>query len=246
MADGNAAPDLQDIVCRVDERTLTLTFYNDDVPQSVLGAVRSYFEVQTVELRRAATDDGHPRNFVVLHDDDEFLAAADLESLYRVVRPDSPLLNVSDPENVEYPDLLRQIDQSVFTNYGRARMITASREIEASASRYGGTLHSGFQRLSNLRPQSRLYERLADAGVDTHVYGEPDWDASTDAHTVHGYDDPEITKTWFVVLDAPTDEHKRALLAEERQADQFYGFWTFDADIVDVILARLEAFPPTG
>lgn len=66
---------------RVDERTLTLTFYNDDIPESVLGDITSYFEVQTVDLRRAATDDGHPRNFVVLHDAEEFLAATDLESL---------------------------------------------------------------------------------------------------------------------------------------------------------------------
>lgn len=245
MADGNDAPDLHDIVRRVDERTLTLTFYNDDVPETVLGDITSYFEVQTVDLRRAATDDGHPRNFVVLHDAEEFLAATDLESLHRVVRPDSPLLNVSDPENVEYPDLLRQIDETVFTNYGRERMVSASREIEASADRYGGTLHAGFQGLSNLRPQYRLYERLAEDGVDTHVYGEPNWDVSTDSHTVHAYDDPEITETWFVVLDAPADEHKRALLAEERSQNQFYGFWTFDSDLVDVVLARLEAFPPT-
>lgn len=240
MATPADAPRLQDVVSRVEERALTLSVYNANVPRTVLRDLQSYFEVQTVDLQRAATDDGRPRNFVVLHDGDEFVAAASLESLYRVVRPDSPLLDVADPDDVEYPDLLRQIDQSVFTNYGRARMVTASREIESAAAQYGGRLHAGFQRLSNLRPQYRLYERLAAAGVDTHVYGAPNWDVPTDAHTVHASDDPEITATWFVVLDADRDEHKRALLAEERRENEFYGFWTFDSALVDVVLARLD------
>ncbi|MGB9965269.1 DICT sensory domain-containing protein [Halobacterium sp. CBA1126] len=245
MAD-DAAPRLQDIVDRVDERALTLTLYNADVPRSVLRDVQSYFEVQSVDLRRAATDDGDPRNFVVLHDGSEYLAATSLGSLYRVIRPDSPLIEASDPGEIAYPELFEHIDQSVFTDYGRDRMVVASREIESSAHRLGGRLHAGFQRLSNLRPQYRLYERLAAAGVDTHIYGRPNWTVPTDAHTIHAYDDEEITDTWFVVLDADDDADKRALLAEERHDDQFYGFWTFDSDIVDTILARLEAFPATG
>ena len=48
-----------------------------------------------------------------------------------------------------------------------------------------------------------------------------------------------------MVLDAERDAEKRALLAEERERDQFYGFWTFDEDIVDTILDRLGAFPST-
>ncbi|MCD2199778.1 hypothetical protein LPA44_07695 [Halobacterium sp. KA-4] len=245
MAD-DAAPPLPDIVDRVDERALTLTLYNVDVPRSVLQDIQSYFAVQSVDLRRAATDDGIPRNFVVLHDDSEYLAASSLKSLYRVVRPDSPLIDVSAPEEIEYPELFRHIDQSVFTDYGRDRMVVASREIESSAHQLGGTLHAGFQRLSNLRPQYRFYERLAAAGVDTHIYGRPNWTVPTDAHTIHAYEDDEITDTWFVVLDAKSDDDKRALLAEERDDNQFYGFWTFNAAIVDTILARLNAFPATG
>ena len=59
------------------------------------------------------------------------------------------------------------------------------------------------------------------------------------------YEDDEITKTWFVVLDTD-DQDKRALLAAEREHNQFDGFWTFDANIVDDILDRLEAFPATA
>lgn len=243
---GPATPKLTAIVDRVDAQSLTLSIYNPGVSRSVLEDLQSFFAVQSVTLRRAATDDATPRNFVVLHDDDTFVEAASLKSLYRVVRPDSPLLDVSDPADIEYPDLLRAIDQTVFTDYGRARMIVASREIEQDAERYGGSLHAGFQQLSKLRPQHRLYERLAAAGVDTHVYGQPDWTVPTDAHTIHASDDPELTATWFVVLDSDDEDAKRALLAEERERDQFFGFWTFDSDIVDAILDRLDAFPATG
>ncbi|MCG1003551.1 MULTISPECIES: DICT sensory domain-containing protein [Halobacterium] len=244
MADD--APPLPDIIDGVDERALTLTLYNVDVPRGVLSDIQSYFDVQSVNLRRAATDDGIPRNFVVLHDDSKFLASSSLQSLYRVVRPDSPLIDVSAPEEIEYPELFRHIDQSIFTDYGRDRMVVASREIESSAHQLGGTLHAGFQRLSNLRPQYRLYERLAAAGVETHIYGRPNWDVPTDAHAIHAYEDDEITDTWFVVLDADRDEDKRALLAEEREDGQFHGFWAFDTDLVDTILDRLRAFPETG
>jgi len=244
MADD--APPLPDIVDGVDERSVTLTLYNADVPQTVLRDIQSYFDVQTVNLRRAATDDGVPRNFVVLHDDETFLSAASLSSVYRAVRPDSPLIDADAPADIDYPELFRHIDQTVFTDYGRDRMVVASREIESSAHQMGGVLHAGFQRLSNLRPQYRLYERLAAAGVETHIYGRPNWTVPTDAHAIHAYEDPEIADTWFVVLDADEDDDKRALLAEEREDNQFYGFWTFDADIVDTILARLREFPETG
>lgn len=240
------APPLQDIVQHVDERTLTLTLYNSNADRSVLEDIQSYFAVQTVNLRRGTTDDARPRNFLVLHDEDEFIEATVLRSLYRVVRPDSPLLGVTDPDDIEYPDLFAEIDQSLFTDYGRSRMIVASREIESQAHRYGGTLHAGFQTFSNLKPQYRLYERLADAGVDTHVYGVDDWTVPTDAHDYHAYEDPEIRDTWFVVLDHEDPSHRRALLAEERSQNQFYGFWTFKSSVVDLILRRLKAFPATA
>lgn len=242
----NDAPPLQDIVQRVDERSLTLTLYNTNVDRSVLRDIQSYFAVQTVDLRRASTDDSRPRNFVVLHDGDEYIEATDLRSLYRVVRPESPLRGVTDPAQIGYPALFDEIDQSLFTDYGRSRMTVASREIESQAHRYGGTLHAGFQTFSNLKPQYRLYERLAEAGVETHVYGVSDWAVPTDAHACHAYDDPEISDTWFVVLDHDEPAHRRALLAEERSENQFYGFWTFKSGVVDLILRRLEAFPPTG
>jgi DICT domain-containing protein len=240
-----SGPTLQTIVSRVEGEEVTLTLYNDDADQRVRDGLRSYFTVQTVALRRATTDDGHPRDFFVLHDDDEYLAAASLEDVYRAVNPQSSMLATTDPGRIGYPDLLREIDQTVFTDYGRQRMTIASREIEEHAYRHGGRLHAGFQSLSNAKPQTSLYRNLASAGnVETHLYGAGDWTPPGN-HVLHEYDDPEILKSWFVVLDPAEKGHERALLAEERRAGEFYGFWTYDAEIVDTILDRLEAFPAT-
>jgi len=244
VSDDASGPTLQAIVRRVEGDEATLTLFNDDVSREEWTALQSYFDVQTVSFRRGRTDAGVPRNFLVLHDDEEFRAAASLADVYSAIDPNSSMLAASDPERIEYPELLREIDQTIFTDYGRRRMTVASREIEEHAYRHGGRLHAGFQSLSNAKPQERLYRNLAAADVETHLYGAGDWTPPGD-HVLHEYDDPEILRSWFVVLDAD-DRDKRALLAEEREDGQFYGFWAYDADIVDVILDRLAAFPPTS
>lgn len=239
-------PTLQTIVRQVEGDEATLTLFNDDADQSEHETLQSYFDVQTVSFRRGRTADGLPRNFLVLHDDEAFRAAASLADVYPAVDPQSSMLSASDPGGIEYPDLLREIDQTVFTDYGRRRMTVASREIEEHAYRHGGRLHAGFQSLSNAKPQARLYRNLAaDDSVETHLYGAGDWTPPGD-HVLHEYDDPEILRSWFVVLDAADDRDKRALLAEERAEGEFYGFWTYDADTVARILDRLKAFPPTA
>lgn len=244
--DHSSGPTLQTIVRRVEGDQATLTLFNDDTDGSEREALRSYFDVQTVSFRRGRTADGLPRNFLVLHDGEEFRAAASLADVYPAVDPHSSMVAASDPDGIEYPELLREIDQSVFTDYGRRRMTVASREIEEHAYQHGGRLHAGFQSLSNAKPQTRLYRNLAAAdGVETHLYGAGDW-TPPGGHVLHEYDDPEILRSWFVVLDAPDERDKRALLAEEREPGEFYGFWTYDADTVQTILDRLEAFPATA
>jgi hypothetical protein len=239
-------PTLQTIVREVEGDEATLTLFNHDSEPSERETLQSYFDVHTVSFRQGQTADGLPRNFLVLHDGEEFRAAASLADVYPAVDPHSSMVTASDPAGIEYPALLREIDQTVFTDYGRRRMTVASREIEEHAYRYGGRLHAGFQSLSNAKPQAQFYRTLAAADdVETHLYGAGDW-APPGGHVLHEYDDPEIARSWFVVLDPATDGHERALLAEEREEGEFYGFWTYDADTVATILDRLEAFPATA
>ena len=144
-------------------------------------------------------------------------------------------------ERVTRPDLFDRLDDTYFRSYGKRRMIVASRSIEQRAWQGGsGRLHVGFQRLSKLRPQWDSYRSLADA-LDVHVYGEPDWDVPDDGITVHALDADEIRDHWWVAYDGDGDDrHKAALLAQEREPNRFYGFWTFDAAVVDDVVDHLD------
>jgi len=223
----------------------TLRVYDPSNPDAV-PALERHFEVQNVAVEEATLPEG-PNDFVVLQDDDEFLAAADLETLRRAVTFESGLLDATEFEETQVPDVLKHVSDTTFTAYGKQRMVLASREIEEQAWRArGGELHSGFQRLSLFRDQWDLYERIANRGVDVHVYGAPDWrPPETEWLTVHGDDATEIRRSWFVAFDAP-ENGDCALLAAERAPDEFAGFWTYDAALTGDVLGYLRTeYGPT-
>ncbi|MFB6171035.1 MAG: DICT sensory domain-containing protein [Haloarculaceae archaeon] len=244
VADGDDTARLQDIVYTVDERIQTLVAYNLSVPERVASTLADYFDGQSVTLRRGQTDSALPKNFMVLHDGEQFVAASPVRAVYDAVRRQSDLVDETDPAGIEIPAVVENIDETAFTSYDKARMIGASRRIERHAwEEREGELHAGFQRLSNARDQWRLYTRLA-SRVETHVYGAPDWSIPPTDIAVHTSDAVEITDTWFVVYDGD-EEKKRALLAEERGPGRFHGFWTDHPTVVDAVLDRLRAVYPS-
>jgi hypothetical protein len=231
---------LSTVVDDVTGSTQTLTIY-DPEDQEAVSQISDHFEVQSVSVEVAETSDG-PGGFAVLHEEGEFLAAADLEELRAAVTFDSGLLDATGFDEVAYPDLLGEVDDTTFTAYGKRRMILASREVEErSWYARGGELHSGFQQLSLLSEQWELYTRIADRGVDVHVYGEPDWEPpTTDSITVHASDDPEILSVWFVAFESPESDGDCALVADEREPNVFRGFWTFDDAVVAEVFDYLR------
>lgn len=221
-----------------DERTLTV--YDASNPSAVT-AVENHFAVQQVAVETANAPEG-PDDFVVLHDGGEFLAAADLDTLERAVTFELGLLDATDVTEIPMPDVLKHVSNTTFTAYGKRRMILASREIEERAWRTGGgELHAGFQKLSLFRDQWDLYERIADRGVDVHAYGLPDWQPpEVDWLTTHTDDCEEIRQAWFVTYDSSGDDNC-ALLAEEREPNEYEGFWTYDDDLVEDLLDHLRS-----
>ncbi|WP_135854034.1 DICT sensory domain-containing protein [Halorussus salinus] len=219
------------------ERTLRVYDPSDGRAVSEL---ERHFEVQNVAVEETALPEG-PDDFVVLQDGDEFLAAADLETLRRAVTFEAGLLDATDFEETRVPDVLKHVNDTTFTAYGKQRMILASREIEERAYRTReGELHSGFQRLSLLCDQWDLYNRIADRGVDVHVYGVPDWrPPETDWLTVHAEETDEIREAWFVAFDAP-ENGDCALVAAEEDDDEFEGFWTYDSALTGDVLGYLR------
>lgn len=240
-SEAGSTPRLRNIVYTVEENVQTLTVCNLDVPDRIRETLVDYFDGQSVTLGRQSVA-SMPSNFAVLHDGGEFVAASSVRDVYRAIKHEE---QTNDPDDIEVPDVIEAIDETAFTSYDKLRMIGASRRVERAAWELGeGELHTGFQTLEKAKSQWRLYTKLS-LEVDTHLYGAPDWDVPPTDIILHGYDDAEITESWFVVLDAPDDAHKRALLAEERGPNEFHGFWTDETSVVDAILDRLRAeYPP--
>ncbi|WP_424019146.1 DICT sensory domain-containing protein [Halorientalis pallida] len=247
---------LREIIERVNRSQETLTLLNPDVPPAATGRIRDYLDAQHVRVRTDETDSGTPKNVAILHDDGEFRAASDLRDLAE--RADVESAMAAEFEDVPTPDVLTAIDDRTFTEFGKRRMIVASREIEKLAyNTGGGNLYSGFQRLSLVKSQHRIYEKLGESAVDVHVFGYPDWDVPESLGVdVYPTETEEIGRTWFVVFDGGAsatpegtggagagggnDDAKGALLAEEVGENVYSGFWTYRASIVDEIIARLR------
>ncbi|WP_132058596.1 DICT sensory domain-containing protein [Halorussus amylolyticus] len=222
---------LASIIDDVTGSARTLTVYNHRNPDA-LDAIERHFSVQNVEVEQADVPDA-PHSFAVLHDDGEFLAASGVEDLRAAVSFETGLVENTDFEALDRPDVLEHVSDTTFSDYGKRRMILASREIEERAWRAGGgELRAGFQHLSLLRDQWDVYAKLADQGVEVHVYGAPDWEPpKTERITVHESDAPEMRDAWFVAFES-SDATDCALVADEREPNAFEGFWSYDEEIV--------------
>jgi DICT domain-containing protein len=234
--------EFREIIAGVEGSRRTLALCNVDAPERVLDAVGGYFGPQHVSIRRTTTDSRVPKNFAVLHDDDEFVAASDLRAIYEYADPMVGANTATDIAAVEVPDVVQALDSATFSDYGKQRMITASREIEKRAWKgERGTLHSGFQRLSLVESQRSIYRKLAETPLDVHVYGVPDADPPDVGVTAHGHDTEEMAQSWFVVYDAPSEADKCALLARETaETNTYRGFWTYRSNVVDAIVERID------
>ena len=225
----------------------TLTVCNYDGASEELAVIERYLDRQGVNMREASLDVDQPRSVALLHHGDDLLAGESVTALRGAIDIES----VTDDGFGERQtsDLLSNLEQSVFgaAAADKKLLIDVSHNIELLANRVGtGRLHAGFQKLSNLvdEPQAAgIYKRLAESGVDVHVYGLPDTDTTIPGVTVHAVYDEEIADSWFVSYDGDGDpDHKAGLLAVELEsAGTYEGFWTYDSDIVTQLDAYLTA-----
>lgn len=204
-------------------------------------------------LPSVARDEG----FLVVRDASGFAASIGVCEVREFLEP--PIYRPWDEAfaSAEYRILLEILDDTVWYSLDRRQLLATSREIEDRAWRVGeGTLRVGFQRLSLLRHQLPLYERLAEeTDLEVHVYGRADGSSpNPNGMTIHAVDDEaddsdesdtgfgEIGEFWFLTFDGGDDERQAcALLAEEQDPGEFAGFWTYDPTVVDEIASRVEA-----
>lgn len=151
------------------------------------------------------------------------------------------------------PVVLTELDEILFAAAGPddsevELLFTAiSRYIEAMAVEAGdGQLRVGFQRLSRLRAAEEdhtrdVYERLAETGVDVHVYGRPDWvPPESLAVTIHGGYTEDFLRNWFVVFRAADKGTTAAFTAHDHGSGAWAGHWTFQTDRVSQLIRYLE------
>jgi len=234
---------LAQIVEAIHDHEKELTLFNCDPDDPVADELAAYFRTQNVRLRTETTSSGRPTGVAVLSDRDRvrsIVSVSTLKELLDGVPPGADAVGIADGE---YEPILEHLKETTFTSYDTEQMLYASREIEDRARRVrGGTIHAGFQRLSLLAEQRSIYADLAARGVEVHAYGVPDTPPPDIDGAVHAIENDEIAETWFVVFDGGGEDiQKSALLAEECAEGSFYGFWTYDATIVDSILEHLEA-----
>lgn len=235
---------LADVIEDVEGQQKTLTVFNPPADSTIVTDLTEYFQSQNVAVTAQRTPTGRPTGFASLTRGDEFLTASPIEDLKELVETTPTADDGVGIDDSQYQDFLQYLKETTFTSYSKSQMAQSSYEIEDRAWRIGsGELHTGFQFTSIMAGQRSTYENLAAQEIDVHMYAAPD-DTEFDIEdaTLYLEDTEELRSSWFVVYDGGGEpQNKSALLAEEREPNSYFGFWTYDPGIVDRILEYLSA-----
>jgi len=245
---------LHALIKAMDEAGCTLVICNHTGEDAALEPLREYFERLNVDLQTATLSVAYPTDAAILTRGSEPLAVSSVPDLASYIRLTD--LEDIDPDDLEItrPDVLTQAQRQQYTveNGGKLAMIRISRLVETRALDAGaGELHAGFQRLDRVEDEQgtrQLYERLASAGVDVHVYGTPGAIPCEELYTVHADSNEELAGSWFVVFVPDTaDGRSGTLVSEETAPEQYNGFWTFQRGVVDATVEYLRrTYPADG
>lgn len=231
---------LSDLLETVEERRKTLVVYSTEAESDPT----DHLETRNASVEHRRLPGPGSAGFVVVREGDEFVGSIGLSEFRTLLEP--PVFRPSEDASIEsgYRALFELLDNTLFTSLERRQLLAAAREIENRAGRVGnGALRVGFQRLSAMRPQLPVYTRLGeDTNLQIHVYGDADWEPPDVRNvTVHVEGADEIGRFWFLAFDGGSDERQRcALVAEERDEGEYYGFWTYDPDLVEELSNYLE------
>lgn len=182
--------------------------------------------------------------FITVRQGDTFLGTVPLETVAMLFEPRTRQLDAHAPRTDSVEPLLELLDDTLFQSFDRRQLLAATREIEDRAWRHGrGELHAGLQRPGALAAQRTAYERLAESALDIHVYFDGEWDAPPISGVTPHTDDGELGQFWFVAFqpEAATRSQTCGLLARERDARTYDGFWTYDPNRVATLVSHLRA-----
>lgn len=227
---------LADVHRLAEQRRRTVTVYAPSLPATL----PLHFGDSHVELNHVPRE--VDQEFVVVSDGDEAKSVLHLDDVEAFADRGAPVARTPDRER-RYREFLSALAGSTFSSLNRRHLLAATREFEDRAYRVGrGRLFVGFERLSNVLDQRPVYRELGETDLEIHVYGVPDGvpQAVGDV-VVHPVEAEEILEAWFVAFDgAGDDDQKCALLAERRGERTFHGVWTYDPELVDVLVDYLD------
>lgn len=222
---------------QVGERHKVITVYATS-PRPELAA---QFETRNATVVYRRLPPGHEEGFVVITESGEYLGAMAIDTLDALTTP--PIAPPWDRE-AGLGRLYDLLEDTLFASFDRRQMLATAREIEDRAWRTDrGTLYAGFQRPAAIEKQQVVYERLAtDTRLDVHVFVHADWlPTSIPGATVHPTSAGEIGEFWFVLYDGGGDDDRKCgLVAEQRSRDTYYGFWSYEPDLVDELLVYVR------
>lgn len=234
---------LRDTFAEIEAQEKTLEVYtSDDAAVSELAEQFSTHNVEVVGKSIAATDEP---GFVVVKDADEFRGAIGIDHLQTILSPEVGPPWTLDDRSEGAASVLDFLDDTIFTSYDRRQLLAVTREIEERAWRTGaGTLYVGFQNSEALAAQASVYDRMArERDLTVRIVVDDEWEREmAESIRVVTEAGDEIGRFWFVLFDGgPSRLNASGLLAEERESDRFYGFWTDDRGRVRTIITYLEA-----
>lgn len=230
------ASSLADVHRLAERKRRTVTVYAPSLPATL----PLHFGDSHVELNHVPRE--VDQEVVVVSDGDEAKSILQLEDVEAFTDRGAPVARTPARER-RYREFLSALAGSTFSSLNRRHLLAATREFEDRAYRVGeGRLFAGFQRLSSLRDKLPTYRELGEAGLEVHLFGTPDWEPPPlDEIVVHPVETEEITESWFLAFDgAGDDDQKCALLADQRGERTFHGVWTYDPELVDVLVDYLD------
>lgn len=211
---------------------LTLAAFNTDCSESTLellgDSLGRYLSIDDVTVGATLTDE-QPTEFAALHDD---------------VLVDGALVHGDQSDALDDAVAAHRPTDTLFlAGYGDLGGLRAlSNRVETLAWRAGGgNLYvGGHQRLASMDDQWKLYESIADEGVDVHVFEEAEYVSGDPSRFVVREGEHLLAGTWLVAFDGHgNDAAKAALVAVERDPDSYFGVWTVVPELVDVIVEQV-------
>ena len=232
---------LQQALTDIETHRKTLEIYSA-TDQS---AIVDQFATRNVSVVTGSLPPDVDAEFVIVRGPDGgFVGSLGLDTFRAILSPTVHPPWVLAERETAYSEVFDFLDDTLFSSYDRRQMLATTREIEERAWRRGeGTLYVGFQNRRALEQQTTVYETLAThEHLAAELYVSDEWDVPIgESVTVRSSSAAEIGRFWFVLYDGGGSAiHRCGLVAEERDPDRYYGFWTYDPVLVEELVEHLR------